>query len=546
MATSPANADGNALRIFSRSCVDCPPQTPTCPTCADGLVCSFISRSCTACPRATCVPNPNPALRSSGPNVGAIAGGVIGGVAVVALLTYLVWRFWIRKRRQDWNKELQDEWEEADDVAAAKAAHPSNGARRSTFREQRDDRMSTHTAASFASSVFTRASNIIQIAYIPGVTNRDGSLLNSANKNAALVPPVPPIPAAHGPPPNSPFSAHSGSSEGRGDALFFKPADLTRDSTYSNGSSTDTRSTMYSTTSGRHEPRISITPSLARSSVATMMFRNDAVADPMPAVPAMIGRPTMVSVKSSTTISPVETPGSVTPTGASNSANENAQDKGKKPINFLIPSQSSGSNPPATSSSLRSNASAARPISLTLTKKGRFPVRSASDVSTVQRSDSDRTANSTRPAVPSPLALEEASESDSDADTEEHATRARQNLINDAPLLSPSQYNDGFADAVRIPASASRPTTVPFAQRIPEANQSAYGSMSRSIGASGAGRSAMGGLSAVIEEATRRASRVPSHEGLGGRNDGSRESLRGVRSGMGDGEESPFDDRNAV
>ncbi|KAK4991755.1 hypothetical protein LTR50_001572 [Elasticomyces elasticus] len=482
MAITPANAVENALRIFSRSCVDCPPQTPTCPTCADGL---------------------------------------------------------------NWNKELQDEWEEADDIAAAKAGHPSNGARRSTFREQRDDRMSTHTAASFASSVFTRASNIIQIAYIPGVTNRDGSQLNSANKNATLVPPVPPIPAAHGPPPNSPFSAHSGSSEGHGDALFFKPADLTRDSTYSNNSSTDTRSTMYSTTSGRHQPRISITPSLARSSVATMMFRNDAVTDPMPAVPAMIGRPTMVSVKTSTTISPVETPGWVTPTGASNSVNENAQDKGKKPVDILVPSQSSGSNLPSTSHSLRSKASPGRPIPLTLTKKGRFPVRSASDASTVQRSDSDKIASSTRPAIPSSLALEEASESDSDADTAGHA-QARQNLLNDTPLLSSSQYNDGFADAVRIPAPASHSTTIPFAQRPSETNPSAYGSMSRSIGASGAGRSATGGLSAVIEEATRRASRVPSHEGLGGRNDGSRESLRGARSGKGDGEESPFDDRNAV
>ena len=39
----------------------------------------------------------------------------------------------------------------------------------------------------------------------------------------------------------------------------------------------------------------------------------------------------------------------------------------------------------------------------------------------------------------------------------------------------------------------------------------------------------MGGLSAVIEEATKRASRVPSHDGLGGKRD-----------------QSPFDDAHQI
>ena len=53
---------------------------------------------------------------------------------------------------------------------------------------------STHTVASIASTVRTRASNVIQIAYIPGVTNRSGP-----SSPAYLVPPVPPLPYTDSP-----------------------------------------------------------------------------------------------------------------------------------------------------------------------------------------------------------------------------------------------------------------------------------------------------------------------------------------------------------
>lgn len=53
------------------------------------------------------------------------------------------------------------------------------------------------------------------------------------------------------------------------------------------------------------EQRLSIAPSLARASVATTLYRDNAIVSPMPAQAAILGRPAVVSVKSGST-----TPGS--------------------------------------------------------------------------------------------------------------------------------------------------------------------------------------------------------------------------------------------
>lgn len=177
-----------------------------------------------------------PSSSSGGSNVGAIAGGVVGGLAFVAILTFLIWWFVIRKRRQ---AQL------AEQEAAGSVRHERS-----------------RSMQSVASTVLTRASNVIQIAYIPGVTNR-----SPPDTPGTLVPPVPPIPSSH-------TSAYSG------DQYLFTPRDL-RDSRYSNASS----------------DRRSIATSLARSSVATTIYRNDAVVMPIPAQQARAGKAAVVSVK---------------------------------------------------------------------------------------------------------------------------------------------------------------------------------------------------------------------------------------------------------
>ncbi|KAL4895320.1 hypothetical protein BDV59DRAFT_173671 [Aspergillus ambiguus] len=237
---SPQALSGRSL--FKR-CVQCSNSAPSCPSCEDGSVCTMISRSCDQCATTRCVPtsssssddSQNNSSDGGGSNAGAIAGGVIGGIAAVAIITFLVWWFFIRKKRK--------EYAEQGGNAAEKTNNPA-------FNDARQSRKSTH---SIASTVLTRASNVIQIAYIPGVTNR-------SPPETPLVPPVPPLPGA------------------APDQHFFMPGDL-RDSSWSD-MTTDTRS---------------IAPSL-RSSVATTIYRNNAIVSPMPAQQAMRTRAAVVSI----------------------------------------------------------------------------------------------------------------------------------------------------------------------------------------------------------------------------------------------------------
>jgi hypothetical protein len=206
---------------------------------------------------------PSSTTSSGGPNIGAIAGGIIGGLVAIAIVTYLVWRFCIKNKRQqyeseDWGVEFTEE-----PTAAEK-----------DFSFRRDQRASTHTVGSIASTVLTRASNIIQIAYIPGMTSR-----STPSTPGFLVPPVPPIPIS---------LASSASSPAYTDEHFFMPGDL-RDSTYSGM----TDRTSYAT----------------RNSVASTIYGRNAIVSPVNPQVFTRGKAAVVSVKSGGT----STPGALTP-----------------------------------------------------------------------------------------------------------------------------------------------------------------------------------------------------------------------------------------
>jgi hypothetical protein len=176
-------------------------------------------------------------------------------------VTYLVWRFCIKTRRQQFE---QEDWAED---------HEESTEAEKDFTMRRDARASTHTVASIASTVLTRASNIIQIAYIPGVTNR-----SAPSTPGLLVPPVPPIPIA----------LSSASSTPRYEQEhFFMPGDL-RDSTYSG---------------------VSDRTSYARTSVASTIYGKNAIVSPIPAQTVIRGKAAVVSVKSNG----ANTPGDLTP-----------------------------------------------------------------------------------------------------------------------------------------------------------------------------------------------------------------------------------------
>lgn len=265
-----------AAKLFVRqdNCVTCNAgQTLICPSCPSGQSCAYTFQSCTECPKAFCRSdgsntggngdggsNNGGSKGHDGPSAGPIAGGVIGGIIVIVIITYLVWRFLIKPKRASRLDNHRTSIYEADSIPARSVEKNSQAGL--------GRRASTHTVHSIASTVLTRASNIIQIAYIPGVTNRA-----TPTSPDVLVPPVPPIPASH-------------SDGANGSEHFFVPGNL-RDSTYSGFSSTTDR-TSYA----------------PRSSIASTIYGRQAEVQTASQA-GMRAKPTVVSVKPGLNTPPV-------------------------------------------------------------------------------------------------------------------------------------------------------------------------------------------------------------------------------------------------
>jgi protein OPY2 len=260
--------EDSARRLFRR-CVICPTSLPVCPQCAANQKCSLLAQTCNQCASTRCIDagGSSDSDNSGGTPVGAIAGGVVGGIVLVIIIVGLWWWFRLRKHRKN-APEPQPEPEEWEDNR--QGIEKDDGPDQYSMRH--NARASTHTVGSVSSALTGRASNIIQIAYIPGVTNR------SLHSSPDLIPPVPPIPAA-----STGGSTHTSPHMSR-DQHFFLPGDL-RQSTYSER--TDRSSFMQS-----------------RNSVASTIYRNDAVVNPMPAQTLTRMKPTAVSVKSSIKTTP--------------------------------------------------------------------------------------------------------------------------------------------------------------------------------------------------------------------------------------------------
>ncbi|KAL8805128.1 MAG: hypothetical protein Q9200_005546 [Gallowayella weberi] len=492
--------------LFKR-CVTCPDSSPSCPNCASGEVCSLIGRTCDLCARTQCIGGPAatsqsnnpppPAQKSSASAAGPIAGGVIGGVLVVMIITFLVWRFCIKKRREEFD---QSEYEDA----KAEMERQDDD-----FAMQRDARASTHTVGSIASTVLTRASNIIQIAYIPGVTNR--SIESSPD---LLIPPVPPIPAA-----SPSMSAVSTPQPGQHDQHYFMPGDL-RDSTYS-GYTADDR-TSYA--------RSSMTPSVLRNSVATTAYRDHAVINPVPAQKIIRGKATAVSLKSNEKTSPVDTPRLATPPMPTFNSQTppTASIHTNKPI---ITRLGTPKTITITKTPSNHNLKASSPLN-PLSMKSPSPISSESS-----RRPSEK--HHRRVSIQDPKIHDANSSTFDDASSsdEDHPSPQEQSLM--GHNRRPSGSKNGVS-----PLSWQSPFKSPSSAPDLRHNSSFVSSVSSPSPDSQAKETKKkhkrsGSLNQIIEEATRRASREPRHGGLG--------SVGSITNWRKDGQgQGPFSDENAA
>ena len=485
-----------------RRCVDCPNTRPSCPSCASDELCTLTTKSCDRCPQTQCTkdgstlnkPAPPPSKASP---AGPIAGGVVGGIAFVVIITYLVWRFCIKKRREQFD---ENEWHE-EGTNTEKTGDE--------FATQRDARASTHTVGSIASTVRTRASNIIQIAYIPGVTNRS---VDASPDH--LVPPVPPIPAA------SPSNSTVTTPQPGQDQHFFMPSDL-RDSRYS-GYTDDGRSSFAPS---------SMAPSMIRSSVATTTYQHNAIINPIPAQTATRAQAVAVSVRSSGKNSPVDTPRSVTPPVPSIDYQRHGSIR-QKPSGPMVARLGV---PRAVTVTRSQSNNALKPTTATIPPP----------VSTPSPSNSEATQGSLaklphRTSIADPNRHHGDSSTFDDASSDEDAeSPAEQSLMGHDRLKSQSWGSSAGSTGFRSPCSAPELRHSPFqpsSSPTPE-------SIDR-LGIADARRqrhTRSGSLNQIIEEATRRASREPRHGGLGRL--GGQANLGSPASWK---KEGPFSDANAA
>ncbi|MCJ1412383.1 hypothetical protein MMC19_006477 [Ptychographa xylographoides] len=449
------DAETSPHTLFRR-CVQCPDTSPSCPSCPSGESCKLQIQSCTACASTSCVAdnviNPGASNGNSGSQsaAGPIAGGVIGGLVLIAVVVYLVWRFCIKKRRQEFD----------DNVWPDEASGVEKGG--DQFSLQRDARASTHTMGSIASTVYTRASNIIQIAYIPGVTNR------SVESSPDLIPPVPPIPAA------SPGSSVLSSPHIPGhDQHFFMPIDL-RDSTYSG-----------------YTDRTS----MARNSVATTMYRN-AIVDPVPARTATIGKAVPVSVKSSSKSSPTHLSRSSTPPMPTTTITHPRQ----APVQLNTKSSIVGRMATPKAVTLVKNSSS----SSTPTPDNVYELSGSERSETPLIRLPDRQLQNASPQHSNDSSTFDDGSSDDDDDSSRRA--ARKLVTGKSQSDSPRVTQD---DSPISPVNG-----VPFEATSLLRPASHSGQSSSKVGSKHKHKKSSS-LNQIIEEATRRAMREPRHGGLG-------------------------------
>lgn len=99
-ATSSASYDANGNLI-------CPTDTAKCPVCPDNQECYQQARTSTSCAKYVCVPK-TPQSASS-VSVGGIVGGVVGGIVVIAALAFVYYKFVYRKKHPRVSEMAMDE-----------------------------------------------------------------------------------------------------------------------------------------------------------------------------------------------------------------------------------------------------------------------------------------------------------------------------------------------------------------------------------------------------------------------------------------------------
>lgn len=167
----------SATATDSNGCVVCG-RTPDCPTCDDGEECLQSTQTCNSCPKVYCraLSGSSTSSGTSAKTIGGLAGGIVGGLLLLLVVgSYLFYKYYFKKKLV-FNRVKHKEFYFDDDIEINFRHNQPDGGSSGTQLNQPSSRNS------MATTIMTRASNIIPIAYIPGVTI--GPNTNSGNSNS--------------------------------------------------------------------------------------------------------------------------------------------------------------------------------------------------------------------------------------------------------------------------------------------------------------------------------------------------------------------------
>lgn len=108
--------DKELLKRDSNGCVECPSSAGSCPSCPSGQQCELSSQTCNSCQEYYCAT----IVSKKTTPIGGIVGGVIGGLAFIALIAGILYYVLIyKKRRIEYYDEKDDEefWDDEDESA---------------------------------------------------------------------------------------------------------------------------------------------------------------------------------------------------------------------------------------------------------------------------------------------------------------------------------------------------------------------------------------------------------------------------------------------
>ncbi len=209
------NVLSNKIPNLFKRCVTCNDTDLSCPTCSAGQSCVMISQTCDSCAKVYCqadsaVTSTNTSVVTStasegynkSTNIGAIIGGVIGGVAVITLIIcFFIWRHYRLRKKIEKGEVTIDVQDtningnsntignlgklERGELVQIRASHGMGQKneivnKRNTEEEIDEGDISRDTTTS---TILSHASNILPIAYIPGVTIRPDSSFTATNSN---------------------------------------------------------------------------------------------------------------------------------------------------------------------------------------------------------------------------------------------------------------------------------------------------------------------------------------------------------------------------